>query len=85
MACAKIKARPYAWPHDGALRPSNAALLIIDMQALLLHTPSKAACLPTLAKMHDRSFDEAALMLPRHDRSATSVRQRAMSTSWAWT
>ena len=52
MACAKIEALPYAWPHDGALRPSNAALVVIDMQALLWHTPSKLCCPPTLAGMH---------------------------------
>ena len=27
-----IDARPYPWPHDGDLRPSETALLIIDMQ-----------------------------------------------------
>ena len=29
----QIPAAPYAWPHDGDLRPSATALLIIDMQA----------------------------------------------------
>ena len=28
-----IDANPYAWPFDGDLRPANAALLVIDMQA----------------------------------------------------
>jgi nicotinamidase-related amidase len=27
-----ITARPYAWPYNGALRPANTALLVIDMQ-----------------------------------------------------
>jgi biuret amidohydrolase len=27
-----IDARPWAWPHDGLLEPSETALLIIDMQ-----------------------------------------------------
>lgn len=27
-----IEATPYAWPHDGALRPETTALIIIDMQ-----------------------------------------------------
>ncbi len=27
-----IEARPYPWPYDGALRPDNTALVIIDMQ-----------------------------------------------------
>ncbi|KZT68654.1 isochorismatase family protein [Daedalea quercina L-15889] len=28
----RIQARPYDWPHDGALSPANTALVIIDMQ-----------------------------------------------------
>ena len=28
----KISARPYDWPHDGALSPKNTALVVIDMQ-----------------------------------------------------
>src|SRR5258708_6218738 len=27
-----IKSEPYAWPYNGALRPENTALIIIDMQ-----------------------------------------------------
>src|ERR1700759_875529 len=27
-----IEASPYPWPYDGALRPDNTALIIIDMQ-----------------------------------------------------
>ena len=27
-----VEAAPYAWPYDGALRPANTALVIIDMQ-----------------------------------------------------
>jgi nicotinamidase-related amidase len=27
-----VSANPYAWPYDGALRPDNTALIIIDMQ-----------------------------------------------------
>lgn len=27
-----IESRPYRWPYDGALRPDNTALIIIDMQ-----------------------------------------------------
>ena len=26
------QAQPYAWPYNGALRPDNTALLVIDMQ-----------------------------------------------------
>ncbi|HET8695145.1 MAG: cysteine hydrolase [Burkholderiales bacterium] len=29
---AYVKAQPYAWPYNGDLRPSNTALIIIDMQ-----------------------------------------------------
>ena len=27
-----IDADPYPWPYDGALRPDNTALIVIDMQ-----------------------------------------------------
>src|ERR1051325_3385948 len=27
-----VAADPYAWPYDGALRPENTALIVIDMQ-----------------------------------------------------
>ena len=27
-----VQADPYAWPYDGALRPDNTALVVIDMQ-----------------------------------------------------
>ena len=27
-----VQANPYAWPYDGALRPDNTALVVIDMQ-----------------------------------------------------
>ncbi len=27
-----VKADPYPWPYDGELRPSNTALMVIDMQ-----------------------------------------------------
>jgi len=27
-----VDAQPYAWPYNGDLRPSNTALIIIDMQ-----------------------------------------------------
>lgn len=27
-----VQANPYAWPYDGALRPHNTALIVIDMQ-----------------------------------------------------
>lgn len=32
IAKSTIKADPYAWPHNGDLRPDNTALMIIDMQ-----------------------------------------------------
>jgi biuret amidohydrolase len=32
MSPISIDARPWAWPHDGRLEPSETALLIIDMQ-----------------------------------------------------
>jgi nicotinamidase-related amidase len=32
MPQVSIEARPWAWPHDGRLEPSETALLIIDMQ-----------------------------------------------------
>ena len=27
-----VAAEPYAWPYNGALRPDNTALIVIDMQ-----------------------------------------------------
>jgi biuret amidohydrolase len=27
-----VEAEPYAWPYNGALRPDNTALIVIDMQ-----------------------------------------------------
>jgi nicotinamidase-related amidase len=33
MSGAFVPADPYPWPYDGALRPANTALLVIDMQA----------------------------------------------------
>ena len=32
MTTGVVQADPYAWPYDGALRPDNTALVIIDMQ-----------------------------------------------------
>ena len=32
MTKTHIHSRPYAWPWNGALRPDNTALVIIDMQ-----------------------------------------------------
>ena len=79
MVFAQIRARPYHWPHDGALRSSNAALVVIDMQASLSHTPSNQPCMS--APISPRQLRDCA----GHGRSATSVPQMVMSTKWAWT
>src|ERR1700687_1936179 len=32
MSAVFVDAEPYPWPYDGNLKPSNTALLVIDMQ-----------------------------------------------------